>query len=197
VLEVDGFKLQTSYRDRWPGDPAFAPVFDELNRRKAVVFFHPTVPGCCVNMQQGVPVPLMEYPFDTTRAIASLLFGGTLTRCPDIRFIFSHGGGTLPMLAERIVSLARTNKALAARLPADAHGRLRKLFFDVVSVTNAPAMAALLEFTATSQLMFGSDLPYCAIETTVCELAGLGLGAAELRAIERDNALRLMPRLAA
>lgn len=196
VLKVDGFKLQTSYRDTWLGDPAFAPVFDELDRRKAVVFVHPAAPDCCLKMLPGIHPPLMEYPFDTTRAIASLLFSGTLSRCSGIRFIFSHGGGAIPMLAHRLVTLAQKNRDLSARLPGGALAQLQKLFFDVVMVTNTPAMSALLALATPSRLLFGSDTPYLRIEETVSELAGLGLAAVDLQAIERENALALLPALA-
>ncbi len=196
VLKVDGFKLQTSYKDTWLGDPAFAPVFDELNRRKAVVFVHPGAPDCCMNMLPGIHPPLLEYPFDTTRTITSLLFSGTLSRCQNIRFIFSHGGGTIPMLAHRIGTLAQKNRELSARLPGGAIAQLQKLFFDVVMVTNKPAMSALLALATASKLLFGSDTPYLRIEETASELAGLGLGADELLAIECQNALALMPSLA-
>jgi len=196
VLKVDGFKMQTNYETQWPGDPAFAPVFDELNRRKATVFFHPTVAGCCKGLLPGVNEPLMEYPFDTTRAIASLLFNGTFLRCPDVKFIFAHGGGTMPFLANRIGGLVRGSKELAAKLPNGIVPVLRKLNFDVVSVTNKPAWAALTSLTTPQQLLFGSDIPYMTIEGTVTELAQMGLSAAEIRAVECDNAVKLMPSLA-
>lgn len=195
TLHCDGFKLQTSYEDKWPGDPAFAPVFDELNRRKAVIFFHPTVPGCCTNLLPDLNPPLVEYPFDTTRAILSLVFGGTVTRCPDIRFIFAHGGGTIPMLAHRVANLVNVRKDLAARLPQGAISEFRKLYFDVVSATNPPAMAAILKLTTVSRLLFGTDTPYMRGEFTVSHLGELGLDAADIRAIECDNALALMPSL--
>lgn len=195
TLHCDGFKLQTSYEDKWPGDPAFAPVFDELNRRKAAIFFHPTVPGCCTNLLPDLNPPLVEYPFDTTRAILSLVFGGTVTRCPDIRFIFAHGGGTIPMLAHRVANLVNVRKDLAARLPQGAISEFRKLYFDVVSATNPPAMAAILKLTTVSRLLFGTDTPYMRGEFTVSHLGELGLDAADIRAIECDNALALMPSL--
>lgn len=196
VLKVDGFKLQTSYKDTWLGDPAFAPVFDELNRRKSVVFVHPAVPDCCLNMMPGIHPPVIEYPFDTTRTIASLLFSGTFSRCPGVRFIFSHGGGTIPMLAYRMITLAKKNRDLSARLPNDALAQLQKLYFDTPMVTNKPAMSALLALSTASKVLLGSDTPYLQIEETVSELAGLGLGTADLLAIERENALALIPRLA-
>lgn len=195
TLHCDGFKLQTSYEDKWPGDPAFVPVFDELNRRKAVIFFHPTVPGCCTNLLPDLNPPLVEYPFDTTRAILSLVFGGTVARCPDIRFIFAHGGGTIPMLAHRVANLVNVREDLAARLPDGAIAEFRKLYFDVVSATNPPAMAALLKLTTAAKLLFGTDTPYMRAESTVASLAALGLSETDIRAVECGNALTLMPGL--
>jgi 6-methylsalicylate decarboxylase len=195
TLKADGFKLQTNYEDRWPGDPAFAPVFDELNRRKATIFFHPTVATCCMNLLPGINAPIMEYPFDTTRAIASLLFAGTFARCPDIKFIFAHGGGCMPMLAHRIGSLAERRKDLAEMLPGGILPALKKLNFDIVSVTNPPAMAALRALTAPGRLLFGTDCPYVQMAATVEPLARMGFSDAELKGIERDNALALMPSL--
>lgn len=195
ALTCDGFKLQTSYETQWPGDPAFAPVFDELNRRKATVFFHPTVPGCCTNLLPDLNPPLIEYPFDTTRAIMSLVFGGTVTRCPDLKLIFAHGGGTVPMLAHRVANLVNVRKDLAARLPNGAIVEFQKLYFDVVTATNPPGMAALLQLTTAAKLLFGTDVPYMRSESTVTGLAGLGLSAADIRAIECENALRIMPSL--
>jgi 6-methylsalicylate decarboxylase len=195
VLKCDGFKMQTSYETQWPGDPAFAPVFDELNRRKATIFFHPTVPGCCTNLLPDLNAPLIEYPFDTTRAIMSLVFGGTVTRCADLDLIFAHGGGTIPMLAHRVANLVNVRKDLAARLPDGAVAEFRKLYFDIVSATNPPAMAALLKLTTVSKLLFGTDIPYMQADFTVSSLSELGLSAADMRAIECDNALRIMPSL--
>lgn len=196
ALKADGFKMQTNYEDKWPGDPAFAPVFDELNRRKATIFFHPTVASCCMDLLPGINAPLMEYPFDTTRAIASLLFGGTLARCPDIKFIFAHGGGCMPMLAHRIGGLAERRKDLAEMLPGGILPALRKLNFDIVSVTNPPAMAAVRALTTAERLLFGTDCPYVQMAPTVSGLGEAGFSAAELAAIERGNALALMPSLA-
>ena len=104
TLGADGIGLLTSYGDRYPGDPAFAPVFDELDRRGAAVYFHPTNAPCSQCLPE-IPAATLDFPFDTTRAVVSLLYSGTFARCRDIRFIFSHAGGTVPFLAERIARL--------------------------------------------------------------------------------------------
>jgi predicted TIM-barrel fold metal-dependent hydrolase len=195
ALGVDGFRLQSSYGDRWPGDPAFDPVFAELDKRNAVVFVHPTAPACCASTVPGVVSAVMEFPFDTTRAIASLLFNGVFTRYPRVRFIFTHGGGTLPMLAHRMLTAGRPGGDHNVSADTAARDAFARLFFDIVSVTNAPAMAALRTFAPPSQLLFGTDSPYVGIGTTVTELEALKLDDALVSAIEHENALRLLPNL--
>jgi predicted TIM-barrel fold metal-dependent hydrolase len=196
VLQMDGIGLLTNCADRWPGAEIFAPVFDELNRRKAVVYFHPHIADCCHTLLPGTRPPLIEYPFDTTRAIVSLFINGTLSRCSGIRFIFSHGGGTLPMLAHRIEDQIRTQKDLHERFPNGAIAEFSKLYLDIVSVANPIAFDAVRKLAGISRLLFGSDFPFWSPEVTVAGLAKLSLPPAELRAIERDNALKLFPRLA-
>ena len=106
TLDADGIALTTNYMDKYPGDEAFAPVFEELDRRKAVIYFHPTAASFAFNVIPNIPPPSIEFPFDTTRAIVSLMFGGTFHRCPNMKWIFSHGGGALAMIANRLVGLA-------------------------------------------------------------------------------------------
>jgi len=195
VLQADGIGLMTNYDDRYPGDSAWTPVFDELNRRRAVVYFHPTTSTCTANIVPGIPSPTLEFTFDTTRAIASLLFSGTFSRCPDVRFIFSHGGGTLPMVAWRLGGLLRVRPDLVARLPNGIMYEVKKLYYDVVSAANPVAFNAVRQLAGTSQLLFGSDYPFWSPQVTVDALAALGLGPSDLRAIERDNALALLPKV--
>jgi predicted TIM-barrel fold metal-dependent hydrolase len=102
TLRADGIHLFTSYGDTWLGNAAFTPVMAELNRRKAVIHVHPTAANCCKNLLPDVPSGIMEYGTDTTRAILGVMFSGTATRFPDIRYIWSHAGGTAPFLAGRI-----------------------------------------------------------------------------------------------
>jgi len=195
VLGLDGIALMTNCADRWPGDPAFAPVFDELHRRKTVVYFHPTAASAFTGLLPRVPAATIEFPFDTTRAITSLLFGGTLARCPDVRFIFSHGGGALPMLAGRLAGAASVRPDLAEQVPNGVMHELRRLYYDLASVTNAVAFNAVREMVGDSQLLFGSDYPFWSPDIAIQGLQERSLDSAALRAIERDNALTLLPRL--
>jgi len=187
VLGATGVVLMTSYGDRWPGDPAFEPLFRELNRRKATVFFHPTVADCCRGLIPGVGPSMIEYPFDTTRAIVSLLTGGTLSACPDITWIFTHGGGTLPMLAARIARQT-ARPPFAQRVPRGAAYEFQRLRFDVAAATSAPALEALLRFAPLENVLFGTDYPYQQIEWAIDGLRDAGIADERLKAIECDNA---------
>ena len=195
TLKADGFGLTTNYIDKYPGDKAFAPVFDELNRRNAVVYFHPHAASFAYNVVPDIPPPILEFPFDTTRAIVSLLFSGTLTRCPNIKWIFSHGGGALAMLANRLVGLTRSRPDLGARLPNGPKAELAKIYVDVVGVASPGMLKAILDIVPMSHLLFGTDFPFWDPATNIDALAALKLDAADLAAIERGNALKLLPNL--
>ena len=196
VLKADGVHLLTSYGDKWPGDPAFDAVHAELNRRKAVVFVHPTAPDCCSALNTGAPATIVEYPFDEVRTIGSLVFNGVVTKYPDIRFIFTHAGGPMPVLSARMDQLMRQPK-IAERNPGGIVKTLQSLYFDVANSTHNPsAMAALMALVAPSQIMFGSDFPYVPMERTVDGLGRLGYPGDVKAAIDRGSALKLFPRFA-
>jgi predicted TIM-barrel fold metal-dependent hydrolase len=194
TLKADGIQLMTSYGDRWPGHPDFDPVFDELNRRKALVFIHPLAPACCGHLIDWVPPVLTEFTFDTTRCVFSLLFSGTLARCPDIRFIFCHAGGTVPMLAGRATTTG-LHRVYADKLPRGIDYELKKLNYDVALAANRPAFAALFAFVPVAQVLLGSDYPFGTSADGIKGLAEYGLKPDDLEAITRGNALRLLPRL--
>jgi predicted TIM-barrel fold metal-dependent hydrolase len=196
VLHADGIGLLTDYGDKWPGDRAFAAVFDELNRRKAVVHVHPTVPDCCTTLIPGVLAATEEYVFDTARAITSLLYSHTFTRCPNISFIFSHAGGAFPSIAPRVVrSLVDNPVRRATFTGGDPNAELHRLYFDVASSANTPTFQALRAFTSTQQIVLGTDLPYLPMSATIPNLDAIKLSAADANAINTGNARRLFPRL--
>ncbi len=189
MLRADGIALLTSYGDKWLGDPAYTPVFEELNRRKAVVFVHPNAPNCCTNVLPRVPASTMEFLFDTARTIESLLTNGTFSRFPNVRFIFSHGGGTMPILARRIV---RTfPKDLASQVPNGVIYELKRQFYDTASASDPTALSALMSIVPTSQILFGSDFPFISAQEPANDLAHSGLPSGTVDAINRDNAERL------
>ena len=193
VLKADGVGLFTSYQDKWLGDPVFAPAFAELNRRRAVVFVHVTVPNCCQNLFPGHSGFRAEVDYDTTRTVESLFMSGALAKFPDIRFIFVHSGGTLPVMAGRINDrIPRDRRDLA---PLGVLGEVKKFYYEVAHATYAMPLAALTKLVPMSQILFGTDYPVEPFETTTLPLAEYGFSARDLQAIDRGNAERLFPRL--
>jgi predicted TIM-barrel fold metal-dependent hydrolase len=195
TLGAVGFGLVTNFGDKWPGDATFAPVFDELNRRKAVVYFHPTDSPAFDGILPDVPSPMIEFPFDSTRAIVSLLFSGTFTRCADIRWIFSHGGGALPMLGARIASVAGNRKNLSARVPNGVMAELKKLYYDIAGINHPIPFNAIRDLVGPSQLLFGTDFPFWSPNVAVKVLDDLRVTGADRERIERGNALALLAQL--
>jgi predicted TIM-barrel fold metal-dependent hydrolase len=198
TLKLDGIGVLTSYDGKLLGDPMFATVFDELNRRQAKVFVHPTM-SCCGNVFPGISGPIIEFPTDTARTVTSLALSGTMARCPDITFIFSHGGGSLPMITQRLALpvAEMTPEERAKRLPRGIDYELKRQYYDLASVGSSPAgMAAVLKLWPITQLTYGSDVPFGSTVAIADGIAKLGLAETDLRLIQRGNAARLFPRFA-
>ena len=195
VLKADGIGLLTSYQTKYLGDPSFAPVYQELNRRKAVLYVHPTTPDCCRGLVPGIPPSSIEYATDSTRTIAHLVFTGTAMRFPDIRWIFSHSGGTLPFLTSRFVRLAEERKI--ANLPDGPLPEFRKFHYELAQGNTPGQIAALLKMVSISQVLYGTDYPFRNGAEVNRGIAEWGFTATDRRAIERGNALALLPRLRA
>ena len=199
TLKLDGIGLMTSYAGKPLGDPSFAAVFDEINRRKLAVFVHPTM-SCCGMGIPNINPPAIDFSTDTTRAIASLAFSGTFGRCLDIKFIFSHGGGTLPIIAQRIAGQLRNFKPEEVKrlMPNGFYGELKRQYYDIASIAENPAgMAAVFKLFPVSQLFYGSDAPFGSTTRIAEALDKFEIPVSEIRAIRRDNALKLFPRFAA
>jgi 6-methylsalicylate decarboxylase len=194
TLKADGINLITNIGDRWLGDVHYWPVFEELDRRKAVVYTHPLAPTCCNNILPEVNDSVIEYGADTTRAIAKLLFTGAVTRFPDIRFIFSHAGGTMPFMIERFVRAHVTQPKIKTLLPDGALAEIKKMYYDTAQAANPHAMGCLSKLVSTTQIVFGTDFPYRSALDHVNGLAQCGFSPSELHAIDCGNAQRLLPR---
>jgi predicted TIM-barrel fold metal-dependent hydrolase len=196
TLKADGIGVLTSYGNAWLGDSSFTPLLEELNRRKAVVYTHPTDAMCCQNMIPRVANQMLEYPTDTTRTIVSLIVSEAATKYADIRFIFSHAGGTVTSIAGRLLGAEMTAENLS-RPPAPNSRlfHLRRFFYDTAGSANPVNMQALKTLVPTTQILFGTDAPFVDGTPQVAGLQSAGFTAEELRAIERENAARLVPRL--
>jgi predicted TIM-barrel fold metal-dependent hydrolase len=194
TLKADGVGLQTNYGDKWLGHAMYKPIFDELNRRKAVVYVHPLVAACCGNLSVGTFPAVIEVPHDTTRTVTSLLLSGGFARWRDIKWLFSHAGGTIPMMAGRINAFYSARPNLKEFAPEGIEGELRRLHYDTANATFPPNMAALLKLVPVSQVTYGTDYPYFGMGQ-MTNLKNTGLSDADLNAIGSGNAIRLLPRL--
>jgi predicted TIM-barrel fold metal-dependent hydrolase len=193
TLNATGVALLTSYGTKWPGDPSFDPIFAELNRRKAVVFIHPSTPACCGDLIPGVSPIWVEFDFDTVRAAISLLVNHTFEKFSNINFILTHAGGPLPMEAARIQGIV--NPGVIGPQPGTAEWYFSRIFYDIAGSANPMALAALTKLVPTSQILFGTDFPYVRMSTTIDGYLSWGFSAEQMREINRENAIRLLPRL--
>ncbi len=194
VLKAEGVGLLSSYDDKWLGDKSFAPVWADLNRRKAVVYTHATAHNCCSwDFQPGILPTFVELGSDLARAMISVIHGGTAKATPDVRYIWSHGGGSI--WAQRYLT-GETTESLARQAPPDSRlHHLRRFYYDTAAAADAVHMGILKMIVPNSQILFGSDYPWAEPARIAAGLQASGLSAEELRAVYRENAFRLMPQL--
>ena len=221
VLRADGVMLLSNHEGVYLGDPRLEPVFAELDRRASVIFVHPAVytgDRRPIDPHSGSPVPtlepsLFEFVFDTTRAVANLIIGGTLRRHPNLRLILAHAGGTAPYVRDRILDRAPILKRLQGDAPpgaeelhrmlsdglADSRRQLQRLFYDVTLSTGDTVLGCLHDLVPSTHILFGTDYPMAREIGVASTLAGLeahaGFDDDDRRAIESDSARHLFPRL--
>ena len=189
TLKADGVCFMSSYEGKYLGDPMFAPVMDELNRRKAVAYTHP-FRGAMINILPDNRALGITLSTETTVTIQSILYTGTATRCPDIRFIWSHGGGTAPYITGRLGAAIGPDGKPNANLAA-----MQKFYYDTAQAFNEYTLPTFTKVVPMSHMLFGTDYPFAQAGTVAKGLADYHFMPADLRAIERDNALELFPRL--
>ena len=196
TLKVDGIGMLTNYGDKWLGHSFLNPIWEELNRRKATVYTHPTDANCCVNLMQSVPSSAIEWGTDSTRSIADLIFSGTAQKYPNINWIFSHGGGALTSFAERfLVQMVSVPPYKGKFTREDVQGQLNRFYYDTAQVSLVGTLAALGKLVPVSQIIYGTDFPF---RTGAEQAKGVTsvFSGDDLKKVERENALRLVPRLA-
>lgn len=196
-LGSDGVTVETNSGGIYLGDARYEPLYEELNRRQAVVFVHPTSPPCTEQIALGRPRPMLEFLFDTTRTVSDLVFNRTLTRYPDIEWVFTHGGGTLPLLAERM-------ELFHTLLSGDNHDepcvqqQVARLWFDIAGTPFPRQVPALIDAFGSDRLLYGSDHCWTPAAGVDQQIASLDTAAQPdddtWRALTTRNAARLFPR---
>lgn len=198
VLKLDGAGLISNYRGRYVGEQALDPFMAEASRRRAPLFVHPMAPPSADQPMFGLPASLYEFPFETVRVAALLLYNKTLERFGDLRVILPHGGGGVAYYAARLASGAVISPALAERLPDDPADCLRRLYVDVAMTGDPHSVAALRSFADPAHILAGSDFPIMPESYTlgtgryIAEQSGFT--AEERRRIDHENAQDLFPR---
>ncbi len=203
VLKADGIGLATEYGPLWLGDPKFEPVFAELNRRKAVVYVHPAEAPCCTPATLTYEKPplataWMEFPVNTARTILSLWQAQTTRRLPDVRFIFCHGGGVMPMLLGRITGFddwrAVGPQKLKEMFPDGVYAEFAKFYFDCAQAFAPESFELLRKVVPPTHLLFGTDFSYFPVAHSVDLFAKLQMPAGLRQQISSGNAAALLPR---
>jgi predicted TIM-barrel fold metal-dependent hydrolase len=200
VLELDGVSIFTNAGGTYLGDSRFDPIFTELQRRRAVVFVHPTASPDPIAHTLGLPDTLLDYPVDTSRAIAKLHYSNTFARTPDVKYVFVHAGGTIPFLASRFAIVDEMDVIPGAQERGTFADALPRLHWDTASAFSDPVLHMLRSVTGLGNVMFGTDYPYPRDAISIGGLRQIQ-NTAELDDAERDailgrSAARLIPRLA-
>lgn len=201
VLELDGVSLMTNAGGSYLGDGRFDPIFAELQRRAAVLFVHPTASPDPIAHTLGLPDALLDYPVDTSRALAKLHYSNTFARTPDVKYVFAHAGGTIPFVASRFAIVDEMDVIPGADERGAFADTLPRLYWDTASAFSDPVLHMLRSVAGLENVVFGTDYPYPRDAISIAGLRGLE-GTAELDDAERlgvlgGSAARLIPRLAA
>ena len=200
TLGAGGAFLATSNGDQYIGEPQFTPLLEELNRRSLTVYTHPTDAACCINIVKNMRPNTIEYGTDTTRMIMSLIVNDVPTRFPNINWIFSHAGGTMPFLVQRIVGHRGDLDSYLRQTaePGSELDQLRGFYYDCAATANGVAMCALRQVVGIDQMVFGTDFPYSNMVNDVKGLTDAGVfDTQEFEQLYRDNIERIFPQLSA
>jgi 6-methylsalicylate decarboxylase len=196
TLKVDGVVLLSTYHGHYLGDPSFEQLWAEFDRRNAVVFVHPGKPS--IPVLDGIPGPILDYPFDTTRSALQLVVNGVLRRHLRVKIILSHGGGFLPYASHRFAELM---SAIQSGTPSvvDLLKDFQRFYFDTALTASPTALPSLTKFAGAGQMLYGSDFPYAPVSVSASFTAKLDryseLTPQEHGALNRGNSTRLFPRL--
>jgi predicted TIM-barrel fold metal-dependent hydrolase len=197
-LPFEGVSLFASYGERFLGDAWFDPVLEALNDRSAVVFVHPGLHPSSATLALPWPGFMMEYLFDTTRAVVNLIFTRAIERYPRIRFILPHAGGLAPYFAWRLSVSPMIDKRLPQLSREQVLADLAHFWYDNALAPGDQTFGALDHVARPERVVFGSDFPFANARVIAEALRTheSGLHTPErLAAIDRANALALFPRL--
>jgi len=204
TLHADGVILLSNQSGFYVGDPAFTPLYEEMHRRSVAVFIHPASPAYVPTLRLKMWAAYIEYPFETTRVAANLIYNGVMARYPGIKWIMAHAGGTLPYLSVRLRLMEESDREtppFIERVPEGVAPYLKAFYFDTAIAGGAAPMAALAEVADPSHIFYGSDWPYLERDFVTDQISSLvdlpQFAGGRLEALEWRNAAQLFGRFAA
>jgi predicted TIM-barrel fold metal-dependent hydrolase len=200
VLKLDGCVLFTNANGVYLGDAVLEPFFEELERRRAVVYVHPNPSPDAIAHSLGLPDNVIDFPTDTNRAVAQMHYTGRFARTPKVKYIFSHAGGSIPYLAARFAIIDEMGFIAGGGQRGTAADMFRRMYWDTALSTSEPVLRMLRDVAGLNQVLYGTDFPYLrsdiAVRSKQQVLQSSALDDLERRAILGGNASRLFPRLA-
>jgi 6-methylsalicylate decarboxylase len=200
ILAVDGFVVFTNSNGVYLGDAVLEPVFEELERRKTVVFVHPNPSPDPVAHSFGLPDNLLDFPTDTNRAVTEMHYTNRFARTPAVKYIFSHAGGSVPYLAARFAIIDEMGFIKGGEQRGSAADMFRRHYWDTALAASDPVLRMLRDVAGIDHVLHGTDFPYLrrdlAAKAGQRILQSTALNDLESRAILGGNAARLLPRLA-
>jgi predicted TIM-barrel fold metal-dependent hydrolase len=203
TLKMDGVTTTTSIHDAYLGEPQFDPWLEELNRRSATFFVHPTITKAGETLLNGLNASVLEFMFDTTRMITNMVATGAKKRLSQIKIISTHGGGTIPFLVNRIQTLEHAfgvGPGLLELSSEEVREGIASFYYDLTAATSEAQLGAILKLVPVSQLLMGLDNPMMPKSTFATAIADVGrylaFSGTDLRSISYANAFRLYPELA-
>jgi len=203
TLKLDGVTTTTSINDVYLGEPQFDPWLEELDRRSATFFVHPTITRAGESLLNGLNASVIEFMFDTTRMVTNMVATGAKKRFSQIEIIAAHGGGTIPFLVNRIQTLEHTFGVGPGRLELsseEVREGIASFYYDLTAATSEAQLGAILKLVPVSQLLMGLDNPFMPKSSFAPAIADVGrypaFSETDLRSISYENAFRLYPELA-
>jgi 6-methylsalicylate decarboxylase len=196
VLHADGVVLTSNAGGQYPGDPSWDQLWRELDARSAVVFLHPTSPPQWRQVALDRPRPMIEFLFDSARAVADLALTGIFSRYPNVQFIITHAGGVLPLLGDRLDLYRSTYAPASGDLPS-VTSQLQELWYDVAGTPVPHQLPALEALAGTDRILYGSDHCFTPAEAVATQIAALDNSptATDWRTRTTANAVRLLGEL--
>jgi aminocarboxymuconate-semialdehyde decarboxylase len=199
VLGLDGFVLFTNSNGVYLGDAVLEPVFEELERHKTVVYVHPNPSPDSAAHSLGLPDNLLDFPTDTNRAVAQMHYTNRFARTPNVKYIFSHAGGSIPYLAARFAIVDEMGFIAGGQQRGTAADMFRRIYWDTALAASDPVLRMLRDVAGINQVLYGTDFPYLRRDLAVSSkqriLQSTELNDSERRAILGGNASRLFSRL--